>query len=95
MNVILKQDLVKRTSKFPKIRGFQNNTFYYQSIQDWNSLPTEIKRNENKQAFKSHVKKHLLVTQRVHQLLACDVTYHNAMENYYITFYFVYIFLLN
>jgi hypothetical protein len=38
----------------------ESETFYFNGIRDWNSLPDQIKCINNKISFKSAVKKHLL-----------------------------------
>ena len=43
----------------PKIQGCQRNTFYYQAIQEWNSLPNDIKKIDKKHAFKYRVKRYM------------------------------------
>lgn len=44
----------------PHVNSFTSNTFYYQAIQDWNSLPHKTKILKNKFAFKKEVKLHLM-----------------------------------
>ncbi len=44
----------------PKIKGAESNTFYFNAIKDWNSLPEHLKACENKVSFKKGVKRHLM-----------------------------------
>ena len=44
----------------PSIKGCDSQTFYYNAILDWNSLPDDIKSITNKSAYKTAVKRHLL-----------------------------------
>ena len=44
----------------PSIKGCVFNTFYYNAILDWNSLPADIKSITNKSSYKTAVKRHLL-----------------------------------
>jgi len=36
----------------PKIKGMESTSFYYNAIQDWNSLPDSIKSTKDLQKFK-------------------------------------------
>ncbi len=36
----------------PQIKGAEGNTFYYNAIKDWNSLPEDLKSCENIASFK-------------------------------------------
>ena len=40
----------------PPVQGMATNTFYNNSIKDWNNLPNELKNIENHDAFKKGVK---------------------------------------
>lgn len=40
----------------PAVNGHSANTFYYNAIKDWNSLPVDIKKTKSSFAFKSKVK---------------------------------------
>ncbi len=44
----------------PKIKGAESNTFYFNAIKDWNSLPEHLKACENILSFKKGVKRHLM-----------------------------------
>ncbi len=44
----------------PKIKGAEGNTFYFNAIKDWNSLPEHLKACENTASFKQGVKRHLV-----------------------------------
>ncbi len=44
----------------PKIKGAEGNTFYFNAIKDWNSLPEHLKACENIASFKKVVKRHLV-----------------------------------
>ncbi len=52
-----------RSSQFnflvPSVKGCASNTFYYNTILDWNALPPTIKSIPNFLTFKQRVKKHL------------------------------------
>ncbi len=43
----------------PSVKGVASTTFYYNAIQDWNTLPPNIKGIPTKQAFKQSVKNYL------------------------------------
>ena len=67
-----------RSSKFnfflPRVEKMESETFYFNGIRDWNSLPDEIKCINNKISFKSAVKKHLLADMK--KTADCDFLYH-------------------
>jgi hypothetical protein len=42
----------------PSIIGCESTTFYYSGIKDWNSLPESVKNCNNKNRFKTNVKKY-------------------------------------
>ncbi len=44
----------------PKIKEAEGNTFYFNAIKDWNSLPQHLKACENILSFKKGVKRHLM-----------------------------------
>ena len=44
----------------PSIKGCESTTFYYSGIKDWNSLPESVKNCNNKNRFKTNVKKYLM-----------------------------------
>ncbi len=44
----------------PTIIGGEKNTFYFNAIRDWNSLPEKLKACENMTSFKKGVKSHLM-----------------------------------
>ncbi len=44
----------------PNIEGVEGNTFYFNAIKDWSSLPEQLKNCENIAALKKMVKKHLM-----------------------------------
>ncbi len=44
----------------PIIKGAERNTFYFNAIKDWNSLPEQLKACENMTSFKKGVKSHLM-----------------------------------
>lgn len=46
--------------KIPTIKGCDSDTFYYNAILDWNSLPDSIKSTRNKETFKASIKSYLL-----------------------------------
>ena len=46
----------------PKIKGKESTSFYYNAIQDWNTLPEWIKSISDLQRFKKEVKCHLKST---------------------------------
>ena len=46
----------------PKIKGNESTSFYYNAIQDWNSLPESIKSISDHKRFKKEVKCHLKCT---------------------------------
>ena len=54
---------VTRNSHFnfvlPKREGYIGNTFYFNGIQCWNSLPNHVKAIKNFYNFKSALKQHL------------------------------------
>ena len=52
----------------PRVSGCGSNTFFYQGILDWNSLPVNIKSIGDKYVFKTHVKKHLSSTAMTREL---------------------------
>ncbi len=41
-------------------KGNENNTFYFNAIKDWNSLPSNLKNCENIHTYKKGVKRYLL-----------------------------------
>jgi hypothetical protein len=43
----------------PRVKGQTFKSFFYQSILDWNSLPSDIKLIQDKETFKRAVKSHL------------------------------------
>ena len=42
------------------IKGCESTTFYYSGIKDWNSLPESVKNCNNKNRFKTNVKKYFM-----------------------------------
>ncbi len=44
----------------PNVKGAEKNTFYFNAIKDWNSLPEQLKTCESVTTFKLGVKKHLM-----------------------------------
>ncbi len=40
--------------------GIESNTFYFNAIKDWNSLPNNLKNCENTLTYKKRVKRYLL-----------------------------------
>ncbi len=44
------------------VKEIESNTFYFNAIKDWNSLPTNRKNCENIHTYKKGVKKYLLQT---------------------------------
>lgn len=44
----------------PPVKSNQKNTFYYNGIIDWNSLPNNIKCIKNLDRFKNSVNDHLM-----------------------------------
>ncbi len=42
----------------PTIKGAESNTFYFNAIKDWNSLPEQLKACKNIASFKQGVKRH-------------------------------------
>ena len=44
----------------PSIKGCESTTFYYSGIKDWNSLSESVKNCNNKNRFKTNVKKYLI-----------------------------------
>ncbi len=42
------------------VRGIESNTFYFNAIKDWNSLPNNVKNCENIHTYKKRVKRYLL-----------------------------------
>ncbi len=44
----------------PKIKGVESNTFYFNAIKDWDSLPEHLKACEDIASFKKGVKRHLM-----------------------------------
>ena len=42
------------------MKGCESTTFYYSGIKDWNSLPESVKNCNNKNRFKTNVKKYLM-----------------------------------
>ena len=40
----------------PTVQGTAANTFYYNAIKDWNSLPFDLKNITNHESFKKDVK---------------------------------------
>ena len=51
----------------PYIKSCQDQTFYYNAIKDWNTLPSSIKQLDNKCSFKRSVKNHLMDSLRQHE----------------------------
>ncbi len=52
----------KRLSNFivPNVKGNESNSFFFQAIKDWNSLPNELNTCENICSFKKGVRRHLI-----------------------------------
>ncbi len=46
----------------PNVKGIESNTFYFNAINDWNSLPKSLKNCENIHTYKKGVKRYLLQT---------------------------------
>ncbi len=44
----------------PNIKGVEKNTFYFNAIKDWNSLPEQLKTCETVASFKIGVERHLM-----------------------------------
>ncbi len=44
----------------PNDKGIERNTFYFNAIKDWNSLPNNLKNCENIHTYKKGVKRYLL-----------------------------------
>ncbi len=44
----------------PTVREIESNTFYFNAIKDWNSLPNNLKNCENIHTYKERVKRYLL-----------------------------------
>ena len=44
----------------PSIKWCESTIFYYSGIKDWNSLPESVKNCNNKNRFKTNVKKYLM-----------------------------------
>ncbi len=44
----------------PNVKGNENNTFHFNAIKDWNSLPSNLKNCENIHTYKKRVKRYLL-----------------------------------
>ncbi len=44
----------------PNVKGIESNTFYFNVIKDWNSLPNNLKNCENIHTYKKRVKRYLL-----------------------------------
>ncbi len=40
----------------PNVRGIESNTFYFNAIKDWNSLPNNLKNCENIHTYKKESK---------------------------------------
>ena len=61
----------------PYIKSCQDQTFYYNAIKDWNSLPSSIKQLDNKYSFfKISVKNILwIASDNMRKVLTC--TYNN------------------
>ena len=43
----------------PSIKVCESATFYYSGIKNWNSLPESVKNCNNKNRFKTNVKKYM------------------------------------
>ncbi len=48
------------TLMYLNVRGIESNTFYFNAIKDWNSLPNNVKNCENIHTYKKRVNRHLL-----------------------------------
>ncbi len=46
----------------PNANGIESNTFYFNPIKDWNSLPNNLKNCGNIHTYKKGVKRYLLET---------------------------------
>ena len=44
----------------PSVNCHSSNTFYYNFIRDWNTVPQELRKVKNINKFKTDVKKYLL-----------------------------------
>ncbi len=44
----------------PNVRGIESNTFYFNAVKDWNTLPNNLKNCENIETYKKRVKRYLL-----------------------------------
>ncbi len=44
----------------PNVKGIETNTFYFNAIKDWNSLPNNLKNCEDIHTYKKRVKMYLL-----------------------------------
>ncbi len=45
----------------PNVRGIESNTFYFNAVKDWNSLPNYLKNCENIHTYKKRIKRYLLL----------------------------------
>ncbi len=49
-----------RNFNVPNVKGIESNTFYFNAIKDWNSLPDNLKNCENIHTYRKGVKRCLL-----------------------------------
>ncbi len=52
----------QRNFNVPNVKGNESNTFYFNAIKDWNSLPNNLKNCEKIHTYKKGVKRYLLQT---------------------------------
>ena len=61
--------------KIPGISGYESDSFYYNAILDWNSLPDSIKSLRNRESSKASVKLQLLTAGHIYRWTPLEISY--------------------